>query len=159
MHHSRRRNVLHAALAALALAAAHSTDADDEPELARVPLPDGYREECGACHVPYSPRLLPGASWQRIMQDLAQHFGTDASLDPATTERMTAWLTTASGSARTTVPPPPNDRITRSRWFMHEHAELPVAVFGRKSIGSAANCAACHTRADQGDFDEHRIPR
>ena len=38
---------------------------------------------------------------------------------------------------------------------------LPAATWQRPAVKSASNCAACHTRADQGDFDEHtvRIPR
>lgn len=154
-----RLTIRQALVAVLALAAAQSTPADDEPALVRAPLPDGYREECGACHLPYPPSLLPAASWQRIMQDLEHHFGTDASLDPAATERLSAWLATASSAARARLPSPPDDRITRSRWFLDEHDELSPAVFERESIGSPANCAACHIRADQGDFDEHRIPR
>src|SRR5690606_37122372 len=74
-------------LAVLALAAAvAASDASraDEPTLSRAPLLNAYQEECGACHLPYPPGLLPAASWQRIMQDLAHHFGTDASLDAAT---------------------------------------------------------------------------
>jgi hypothetical protein len=29
--------------------------------------------------------MLPAASWQRLMGNLPRHFGTDASLDAATT--------------------------------------------------------------------------
>jgi len=44
---------------------------------------------------------------------------------------------------------------------VHEHDEIPAQVFKRASIGSAANCIACHSGAEQGYFDEDsvRIPR
>ena len=45
-----------------------------------------YVQECGSCHVPYPPGLLPNESWQRLMANLPQHFGTDASLDAADAE-------------------------------------------------------------------------
>ena len=53
------------------------------------------------------------------------------------------------------------DRITRAAWFVRQHDEVPAETWKRASIKSAANCSACHSRADQGDFDEDnvRIPR
>ena len=57
--------------------------------------------------------------------------------------------------------PPPQDRITRSAWFLREHGEVRPATWALPAVKSAANCAACHTRADQGEFRERdiRIPR
>jgi hypothetical protein len=56
---------------------------------------------------------------------------------------------------------PPQDRITQSNWFLRKHREVAPDVFRRTSIKSAANCAACHGGADQGNFSEHavRIPK
>lgn len=117
-----------------------------------------YRQECSGCHVAYPPRLLPAQSWERILSNLPHHFGTDASLDEPQVRAIGAWLARESAGAGSA---PPEDRITRSRWFLHEHDEVPAATWKRASIRSASNCAACHTRADQGDFNEHtvRIPR
>ena len=52
-------------------------------------------------------------------------------------------------------------RITETGWFRHEHDEVPAGIWKRPAVKSAANCAACHTRADAGDFSERniRIPR
>ena len=52
-------------------------------------------------------------------------------------------------------------RITETRWFVRKHDEVSQATWSRKSIGSAANCAACHRQAEQGVFDEDtvRIPK
>ena len=56
---------------------------------------------------------------------------------------------------------PPQDRITTSSWFERKHREVAPQVWKRAAIGSRANCAACHTGADKGDFDDDniRIPK
>ena len=56
---------------------------------------------------------------------------------------------------------PPEDRISRSAWFRREHREVSAATWALPAVKSAANCGACHTQADQGDFSERhiRLPR
>lgn len=154
-----RRSAWAAALA-LALLAAAPARAD---RLA-VPQLQAYQQECAACHLAYPPGLLPAASWQRLMADLPHHFGTDASVDPATVRQLGDWLAAHAGTYKKVArdpSPPPQDRITRSAWFVHEHAEVPAATWQRPAIKSPAHCAACHTQAEQGDFRERniRIPR
>lgn len=150
-----------AALAAGALALAGSLPAAADGPRTSVPLLPAYQQECAACHVAYPPNLLPPASWQRLMQNLPRHFGTDASVDAATLQVLTTWLTGTSARTARASAPPPEDRITRSPWFVREHREVPAATWKLPAVRSASNCAACHTRADEGDFDEHsiRIPR
>lgn len=154
-----------AVLGALAmLQATAPAQADDGRTAARVPLLPKYQQECAACHLAYPPGLLPAASWQRLMGGLPQHFGTDASLDPATVREIGQWLRSHAADtqrSRAGAAAPPDDRITRSAWFQREHREIAPAIWARPGIKSAANCAACHSRADQGDFDERhiRIPR
>ena len=41
-----------------------------------------YIKECGSCHFPYQPGLLPANSWKKIMVNLDKHFETDATLAP-----------------------------------------------------------------------------
>jgi hypothetical protein len=138
--------------------AAHAGDGARRAGAARLPK---YRLECAACHVAYPPAMLPAASWRRLLGGLPHHFGVDASLDAASVGELAAWLDAHAGTDRHSREAPPEDRITRSAGFLHEHDEVPPAVWKRPAVRSAANCAACHTRADQGDFDEHavRIPR
>ncbi|HEX2531186.1 MAG TPA: diheme cytochrome c [Burkholderiaceae bacterium] len=135
--------------------------ADDDRRTPRIPLLPKYQQECAACHVAYPPGMLPAASWQRIMNDLPQHYGTDASLDPATVEQLSTWLSTHAGTYKRVREVPPEDRITNSAWFIRKHDEVPVRVWKLPAVKSPANCIACHARADQGDFNEHqvRIPR
>ncbi len=147
--------VLLAALAAPAFADDHG------PRV--VPTPQ-YTQECAACHLAYPPGLLPAASWQRLMDNLPRHFGTDASLDADTTRQLAAWLAANAGTGRQQArdgAPPPQDRITRSGWFTREHREVTAAVWQRQAVGSASNCAACHAGAARGSFSEHeiRIPK
>lgn len=148
------------ALALLAGLSGWTVRADDHGP--RVPLLPRYQQECAACHIAYPPGMLPAASWQRIMGGLDRHFGSDASLDEASVREIAGWLQAHAGSSRRMREAPPQDRITQSAWFVREHREeLPPDVWQRKSVGSPANCAACHTRADQGSFREReiRIPR
>jgi mono/diheme cytochrome c family protein len=127
-----------------------------------APLLPKYQQECASCHVAYPPGLLPAASWQRLMDHLPQHFGTDASLDAASVRELSSWLTANAGTGRhVSTAAPPADRITTSSWFLREHDEVSAATWKRASVKSPANCNACHTQAGQGVFNEHdvRIPR
>ena len=127
-----------------------------------TPLPK-YQQECADCHVAYPPGLLPGASWQRVMGGLAKHYGTDASLDEATRREISAWLVANAGTYKRVSEEPPQDRITRSAWFLRKHreGEVPANVWKRASVGSPSNCAACHAGAAKGNFNEDdvRIPQ
>ncbi len=148
---------------ALAGAFAGAAHADDHSASRMPPLPR-YIEECGSCHTAFPPGLLPVASWQRLMDNLPRHFGSDASLDPALRAELSKWLEANAASFRRVKrdnTAPPEDRITRSSWFVREHHEVSAAVWKRKSVGSASNCAACHAGSAQGRFSEHdvRIPQ
>lgn len=139
-------------LAPLALAAtlAHA-DGD------RYALSAAYVQECGACHTPYPPALLPRESWQRLMSNLGKHYGTDASLDAAAQKSIGDWLLAHAGSGKRARSAPPEDRITLGAWFIREHREVPKAAWSRPAIKSASNCGACHRGANEGDYDEDRI--
>jgi len=118
------------------------------------PTPAQYLQECGACHLAYPPQLLPPASWQRLMGSLDKHFGTDASLESSAIAQISGWLTANSAPGRQGTPP--EDRITRSAWFAHEHREVAPPPGARKSY---SNCAACHPGATQARFDEDEARR
>ena len=93
------------------------------------------------------------------MTGLDDHFKTDASLDPAVAKAITAWLVANARQpkpGRTESVPPPL-RITETRWFSGEHDEISPARFRSAAVGSPANCGACHTTADRGDFSEDNI--
>ena len=130
--------------------------AADKP---RLPPDPAYKAECGSCHVAYPPKLLPRASWQQLMAHLDRHFGSDASLDAKASAEIGRIL--AANAGRRDAPPGAEPRITETRWFRKEHDEVPAALWKSAAVKSAANCAACHTRADDGDYSERtlRLPK
>ncbi len=144
------------ALLALAAALASPLALADGNLMPRTVLPQ-FTQECSSCHVAYPPGLLPAASWQRIMGGLDRHFGTDASLDAAATQKIADWLQANAGTYKRVREAPPQDRISQSTWFSRKHREVAPAVYQRASIKSAANCTACHGGAEQGDFDDDRV--
>jgi hypothetical protein len=140
------------------LAGVMASAAADGP---RKPVPDDptWREECGSCHVAYPPRMLPTESWRRVMAGLDQHFGVDASLDPAVAASIADFLNRnarqAGKAGAGSVPAPL--RITEMSWFRREHREIAGAKWSDPAVRSAANCAACHRHAEQGKFGERDI--
>ena len=125
-----------------------------------VPLLPKYPQACAAC-LAYLPGTLPAASWKRGMANLPGHYGTDASLDPATVTELSTWLGAHAGTCKRVSEELPQDRITTSSWFERKHREVAAPVWKRAAIGSRANCAACHAGAAKGDFgdDNIRIPQ
>ena len=123
-------------------------------------VPAVYAKECGACHLAYPPGTLPAASWRRIVDGLERHYGTDASLDDASTARIDEWLQRYAGTWKRVREAPPQDRITRSAWFERKHRKVDAAVWRHASVRSAANCGACHAGAERGHFDDDdlRVP-
>ena len=143
------------------LGASHAAHAGDDQRGRAVALLPAYKQECGACHAPFPPGMLPVDSWRRLLSDLPRHYGTDASLDAATLKELSTWLAANAGTYRRVRDAPPEDRITKSAWFIRKHDEVPAAAWRLPAVKSATNCTACHAQAIQGDFNEHyvRIPR
>jgi len=120
-----------------------------------------YQAECGSCHLAYPPQLLPALAWRRIMASLDKHFGTDATLDASAAAEVGSFLVGAAGTGKRVAGAGESLRITRTPWFVREHHEVSADVWRRPGVGGPGNCAACHTTAPQGNFNEHnvRIPR
>ncbi len=140
--------------------AAHAEDDDDDEHMPAVKN-TAWQTECGACHVAFPPRLLPAESWQAVMSGLNKHFGSDASLDARTAQEIGAFLEKNAGRSRHRSSGKPILRITETEWFQREHDEVPDRTWKNPKIKSAADCAACHTGAEQGNYSEHsiRIPK
>jgi len=130
-----------------------------------------YISECAACHFAYPPSLLPKRSWQKIMATLDDHFGEDAELDSATAKKIGDYLQESAADvhptrfSRSLLRSIDNHttplRISRTRFFLHVHHEIPSKmVKGNPKVRSFSNCASCHTGAERGHFDEDsvRIP-
>jgi len=126
-----------------------------------------YQDECGSCHYAYQPSLLPAGSWQRIMDNLNQHYGENAELSEPDKNGISDYLMkTAKGgvnqrsrlSEDSVGNAAPLPRITATRHFRHEHDELPKRlVKDNPKVRSFSQCDACHSRAAEGSFDEHQV--
>ena len=102
------------------------------------------------------------------MGGLEDHFGENAELDSADAQQILNILTQDSAekgnyrrsqkimnSIRRNSTPL---RVTETPYFIRKHDELPTRyVQGNPRVGSIANCAKCHTQADQGSYSESGI--
>lgn len=116
-----------------------------------------FKQECSDCHIPYAPGLLPAESWRKIMSGLDKHFGSDASIAVEDNREITAFLVSnASNRWRSQSAPL---RITETAWFKEKHdsREVSPAVWKNPKVKSPANCSACHSGAERGDFNEDAI--
>jgi cytochrome b len=124
-----------------------------------------WAKECGACHIAFHPSLLPAASWALVMENLPNHFGEDASLDPQTTAAIKSYLMANAAEHWDTLParrfsnvnPARPMEITATQFWMRRHGDLPASVFAAKSVKAKQNCAACHADAATGMFAPQQI--
>jgi len=151
---NRRHGILLASLLGLTIAMA--AQADGGPMMPPNP-PADFLQECASCHLAYPPGLLPARSWQRLMSGLDKHYGSDASLDAAMTQQINAWLQAHAETYKRVKEEPPQDRISRSAWFERKHRRIDRTVWSLASVKSAAKCAACHTGAARGRFDDDEL--
>lgn len=127
-----------------------------------------YAQECGACHFAYQPGLLPAASWEKIMGNLSDHFGDNAALAPEDQAALRAYLVS---NAADRVSDKRSERIVRSLkgkqvpiritelpYIVRQHDEIPKRLLQEnKDVRSLSNCAACHTLAEKGIYDEETV--
>lgn len=132
------------------------------------PVNPTYTEECGSCHVAYSPSLLPARSWRKMMGELDKHFDSDASIDePVRLALETHLVENAMDSTDATcrmgmmnrslmlrdVP----QRITATPYYRRIHRNIGPMVWNHEKVGSSANCGACHSKADKGRYAAREI--
>jgi len=118
--------------------------------------------ECGDCHMAFPPQTLPKALWKKIMGDLSNHFGEDASLKPAlVTEILAYHVENASdvSNVRAAQKWRSNRTFTRiidAPRFIDKHRGCSDAVWNHKKVRSKANCLACHsTMQTNGSTDDN----
>ncbi len=127
-----------------------------------------YTAECTSCHVGFLPGFLPERSWNKIMGDLENHFGENASLEKPERLEITKFLNlnaadkpTASVRSRkiakmiasTDTP----IRIIETPFWIKKHRGIKKYVWKRPKITSKSTCDACHRDAGKGVFDEHDL--
>jgi hypothetical protein len=129
-----------------------------------------WKDECGSCHFAYPPGLLPGKSWAKLLDEkaLADHFGEDASLDAGTLKEIRDYaMANASEnsmykrSVKITHATEEGEaplRITEVRYIKRKHHDIPEKMIkGNKDVKSQSYCNACHTKAEEGIFDEDTV--
>jgi hypothetical protein len=151
----------------------HDEDDDDEKHGNEYLSPvnnETFKQECGACHFAYQAGLLPSGSWENILNNLPSHFGDDVSLDQKSKQIIGEYLRTNAAEnssakrARKIVRSLNGQtplRITETPYIQEKHHDLDASIFSRQSIGSFSNCIACHTRAEEGNYDDDfvKIPK
>ena len=144
----------------LAVAAPFASQAEDDEYFPPVTNP-AAKEECSACHMAFSAALLPKRSWAKIMSDLSNHFGEDASLDPVLTDEISNWLqanAADTGGKRQRFLRGVSDNETPMRitelpkWVREHRGEVSKKALAR--AGSLSNCTACHRGAERGIYED-----
>ncbi len=141
---------------------------ENEPHVAFVgdKLPDNaqWRDECGSCHLAFHPSLLPARSWQKMMAEQDQHFGTDLALDEATSKALLDFMVTNAAEKSTreaavkingSIKPVDTPlRITETAYWDKKHSKISEAEWRLPKVKSKVNCAACHLDAEEGTFED-----
>ena len=134
-----------------------------------LPVKDeNYKEECGSCHMAYSPGLLPKQSWIKVMDNLEEHYGDNAELSSQVHTEILDYLTTNAADFskykrsrkimasldETKI----TDRITLTPYFIRKHDEIPKKfVLDNPEVGSFSQCNLCHTNTVNGSFSEDDV--
>jgi cytochrome b len=127
-----------------------------------------FVEECASCHILYPPYLLPKRSWKKLMANLADHFGDDASLDDKDRVDIEKYLVTHSAETSTKEAAfyisnfKRNKKtdiiaITKTPYWQKRHKFIDKKIFDSPKIKSRANCKACHKEFGSGKLDDALI--
>ncbi|WP_455221964.1 hypothetical protein [Kaarinaea lacus] len=129
-----------------------------------------YLEECGACHFPYQPGLLPEASWRKLLdaKALADHFGENAELDDSTRQQILNVLVSSSADKsrykRSKKIMSSLDegeaplRITKVPYFVEKHEDVgDEYVKNNSKVKSFSYCNKCHQEAKNAIFDDDTV--
>ena len=129
-----------------------------------------YTNECGACHFAYQPGLLPADSWRKMMGNLENHFGTDATVSQEDFVSLSNYL--EQNSAEKNMHYKRSSRIVNSLrgrvansisetpYIIEKHEDIRPSLITQKEVKGLFNCKACHITAQTGSYsdDDVRIP-
>lgn len=127
-----------------------------------------YNKECATCHIGFQPQFLPKRSWNKLMDNLSNHFDTDASLSKDSLNKIKTYLEENSsdskslhGEAAKFAQSIKKDstpiRISEIPKFQREHKEVTTKMIEQKEVKSISNCIACHKDANEGTYRERNI--
>ena len=132
-----------------------------------------YYTECGACHHPYPPFMLPTSSWLRVKEGLKNHFGEEISpimkkgenrisindqtvifnylvensADKSTREVSVKVMKSLSGARG-------RKSITKIQYWKDTHANIPNYIFKSQKVKRKSNCFACHKNFEKGILED-----
>jgi mono/diheme cytochrome c family protein len=127
-----------------------------------------YIKECGSCHFPYQPGLLPSNAWNKMMENLENHFNSDASLNEADLQTLSKYLNDNSAEknmqykrsnrivsslAKNQIP----DSISTTPYMIKKHEDIRKDLITQNEVKGLFNCMACHKTADKGIYGERDI--
>ena len=131
---------------------------------------EAYEEECGACHFPYQPGLLPKQSWNKLFEpkQLSDHFGDNAELDEKLRAEFNKYVTENSAdnswykrSRKIMASLEENQypiRITEIPYIKNKHKDISVKLIrDNKKVGSLSYCDKCHRSASKGIYDDDTV--
>lgn len=125
-----------------------------------------FYDECISCHTLYPPYLLPRESWVKMMDDLENHFGDDASLDEEDVNSIKEYLvknaaetSTKESAFKILNSMDVNDTIaiTKTPYWKKRHKDIDKSVFKTKKVKNISNCKACHRSIEQGLLNDKDI--
>lgn len=124
---------------------------------------DQYNDLCGSCHFPYQPGLLPGISWETMMNNIDNHFGQTIKMTDVETRTMRRYLLDNSAGhvndeisnqiLKSLKYNPIPVRITQTPFFMDKHNQL-INKVKQQNMGQ---CDRCHQDAQQGLYKKQKI--
>lgn len=132
-----------------------------------------YAHKCGSCHKPYPPFMLPTSSWQRIQNDLKNHFGEEISPNHkkednriSLNEQKTIFAYLKKNSANHSTRKISfrviksldgvrgRKSFTKMPYWKEAHGDIPYHVFKSKKVKRKANCFACHKNFEKGMIED-----
>jgi len=126
-----------------------------------------FYNECISCHTLYPPSLLPKGSWIKLMNNLENHFGDDASFDKNDEKIVTNYLIknsadSSKSEASTYILNSLEDKndiiaVTKTPYWIKKHKDIDKSIFKSKDVRSKANCKACHTDIEKGLIEDENI--
>lgn len=102
-----------------------------------------WRAECSACHMAFPPSMLGAGDWRRLMTQLDQHFGIDASLDQPVHDEISLYLERNGADRPTEFSAQELPRITTTERFLSKH-QGAIRLWRRGRVDRLSNCLACH---------------
>ncbi len=150
----------HILIIAALLASTSQVLADEWAPKVTDPL---VEKECGSCHMAFQPAFLPARSWDRIMSNLADHFGEDATLPTKQVNAIRAYLIANAGDVKQqgvarkymqwVAPGGVPIRFTENPTFLRKH-HFSDSVWRDPKVVTKSNCLACHAQAKSGNYDD-----